>query len=56
MRQNRTISDFDLAFGRKDVQEQKHKHLFYGTDQPPGTSPPSKLDLGPLEVHSTEQN
>ena len=25
-------------------------------DLPPRTSPPSKLDLGPLEVHSTEQN
>ena len=26
------------------------------TDLPPRTSPPSKLDLGPLEVHSPEQN
>ena len=25
-------------------------------DLPPRTSPPSKLDLGPLEVHSPEQN
>ena len=25
-------------------------------DRPPRTSPPSKLDLGPLEVHSREQN
>jgi len=25
-------------------------------DLPPRTSPPSKLDLGPFEVHSTEQN
>ena len=27
-----------------------------GSDLPPRTSPPSKLDLGPLEVHSPEQN
>ena len=26
------------------------------SDLPPRTSPPSKLDLGPLEVHSPEQN
>ncbi len=24
----------------------------FGGDLPPGMSPPSKLDLGPLEVHS----
>ena len=30
---------------------------FWGkSDLPPRTSPPSKLDLGPLEVHSPEQN
>ena len=28
-------------------------YLDPGTDLPPRTSPPSKLDLGPLEVHST---
>ena len=29
---------------------------YYRSDLPPRTSPPSKLDLGPLEVHSPEQN
>ena len=28
---------------------------FRTSDLPPGTSPPSKLDLGPLEVHSKGQ-
>ena len=36
------------------VPEIQHQHTVYGVDLdlPPGTSPPSKLDPGPFEVHS----
>ena len=41
----------------RSLLDRIHKEItLHEIDLPPRTSPPSKLDLGPLEVHSPEQN
>ena len=54
--QLRSFQDWYLRYWLESVPGVAEVASVGGYDLPPRTSPPSKLDLGPLEVHSREQN
>ncbi len=51
--QGRTVGQVCKQIGVSEQTYYRWRKEYGGLDLPPRTSPPSKLDLGPLEVHST---